>query len=257
MNLTKARFCFSTVASKPDIYASGTITCNKAEVNGDDARPLEFVNISRPAGYIKRDEGSIGSPASQKPRQVKRGSRKFVKRAGAIVCKNALKSNISSSASEPQSLTRPPSARLDPFAGFPVTMEPYMDTVLHRYKCFPESSIPSRKLTYCFLSPDFALVPSISKSPKAAQEWFSLAMTDAALFHSILCGSALYMDLLTGRRDSVERSTHMKESVHLLNARLQAPDTALSDSTLLTVTLLAEFEARTLFLSLPSYTSHI
>jgi hypothetical protein len=108
------------------------------------------------------------------------------------------------------------------------------------------------------IDPDFALVPSISETAKAAQEWFSLAITDAALFHSILCGSALYMDLLTGRRDSVERFTHMKESVHLLNARLQVPGMALSDSTLLTVALLAEFEARILFfLFLPSYTVHI
>lgn len=82
-------------------------------------------------------------------------------------------------------------------------------------------------------------------------------MTDAALFHSILCGSALYTDLLTGRRNSVERLTHMQESVHLLNTRLQAPDTPLSDSTLLAVALLAEFEARTPFLLLPPYTIHM
>jgi hypothetical protein len=245
------------VASKPDIYAAGTILCNKAEANSDDARPLKFVNISHPESHGRRAKKSIGNHASQKFQQVKRGSGKSVNRAGTTVCKNTLQSNISSSASEPQSLPRPPSARLDPFATFPVTMEPYMDTLLHRCKRLPQISNPSRKLTHCLLSPDFALVPSISKSPEAAQEWVSLAMTDAALFHSILCGSALYRDLLTRRRDSVERFTHMKESLHLLNTRLQVSDTALLDSTLLAVALLAEFEARTLFLLLPSHTIHI
>jgi hypothetical protein len=197
------------------------------------------------------------SHANQKLQRVKRGSRKSVNGAGATLCKNTLQSTISPSASKSQSLPRPPSTRLDPFATFPITMEPYMDTLLHRCKRLPQSSIPSRKLTHCLFSPDFALVPNISKSPKAAQEWFSLAMTDAALFHSILCGSALYMDLLTGRRDSVECFTHMKECVHLLNTRLQVSETALLDSTLLAVALLAEFEARTLLILLTSHTIHI
>ncbi|KAE9377527.1 hypothetical protein N431DRAFT_478767 [Stipitochalara longipes BDJ] len=212
---------------KPD---ERTTPCNKAETNCDDTRPLKFVNISRPAGHGRRAKKSSASRASQKLQSVKCGSRKSVNRACANVCENTLQINRLSSASESQSLPQSPSTRLDPFATFPVAMEPYMDTLLHRY---------------------FALAPSISKTAKAAQGWFLLAMTDAALFHSILCGSALYMDLLTGRQDSVERLTHMKESVHLLNTRLQVPDTALSDSTLFAVALLAEFEARMLFFFLP------
>jgi hypothetical protein len=79
----------------------------------------------------------------------------------------------------------------------------------------------------------------------AGQGWLPLAMTDAALFHSILCGSALYMDLLTGRRESLEKFKHMKEAVHLLSTRLQDPGSELSDSTIVAVAHLAEFEAST------------
>lgn len=143
MNLTKVRSCFSTVASKLDIYAAGTIPCNKEEANGDDARPLKFVNISRPTGHVRGAKKSLGSYASQKLQRMKRGSGKSMNRAGATVYKNTLQSNRSSSASEPQSLHRPPSARLDSFATFPVTMKPYMDALLHRCKRSPRTSIAS------------------------------------------------------------------------------------------------------------------
>jgi len=76
----------------------------------------------------------------------------------------------------------------------------------------------------------------------APPRWLSLAMTDAALFHSLLCGSALYMDTLAGRKESLETSKHMKEAVCLLSKRLQEPESGLSESTLVAVAHLADFE---------------
>jgi hypothetical protein len=67
-------------------------------------------------------------------------------------------------------------------------------------------------------------------------------MTDAALFHAILCGSALHMDLLAGRRESLEKIKHMKEAVYLLSKKLQEPEAELSDSTIVAVAHLADFE---------------
>lgn len=81
------------------------------------------------------------------------------------------------------------------------------------------------------------------KQVLSEQRWLPLAMTDAALFHSILCGTALYRDLRTRGRESVEKVNHMKEAVQLLSARLQDPEPELSDSTILAVAHLAEFEA--------------
>jgi hypothetical protein len=75
----------------------------------------------------------------------------------------------------------------------------------------------------------------------AAHGWLPLAMTDPALLHGILSGSALYFNLIIGREDSV-MFQHMKESVHLISIRLQNLSTGLSDSTLVTVAHLADFE---------------
>lgn len=74
-------------------------------------------------------------------------------------------------------------------------------------------------------------------------------MADAALFHSILYGTALYIDLLAGRQ-SLEKLKHMKEAVRLLRTRLQDPVSELSDSTILSVAHLAGFEAS-------SFVSHL
>ncbi len=76
----------------------------------------------------------------------------------------------------------------------------------------------------------------------SAQGWLPLAMTDPALFHSLLCGVLLYMDFLAGRRDSPLRFKHMNESVRLLNIRLQVDHPQLSGGTVAAVVHLAEFE---------------
>ncbi|KAG9230533.1 hypothetical protein BJ875DRAFT_444926 [Amylocarpus encephaloides] len=67
-------------------------------------------------------------------------------------------------------------------------------------------------------------------------------MTDAALLHTILCGSALFSHLLTGGTHSVEAYTHMKDSVHLISTQLQDPENEISDATLVSVAHLANFE---------------
>jgi hypothetical protein len=100
------------------------------------------------------------------------------------------------------------------------------------------------------LAIDLSLISNASRTSElgrgqdlAEQGWVPLAMKDAALFHLILCGSALYMDLVTGRRESLEMFKHMKEAVHLLSRRLQDLGSELDDSTILTVAHLAIFEA--------------
>jgi len=72
-------------------------------------------------------------------------------------------------------------------------------------------------------------------------------MTDEALFHSLLCGSALVMDIQMGRSESPERSRHMKDACHLVSARLQNPESEISDGTLVAVAHLADFEVSASF----------
>jgi hypothetical protein len=71
---------------------------------------------------------------------------------------------------------------------------------------------------------------------------FVFSHTDL-LSSSILCGSALFWDFQMGRSESPEKCRHMKEAVHLLNTRLQDPEVEISDSTILAVAHLADFEA--------------
>jgi hypothetical protein len=102
------------------------------------------------------------------------------------------------------------------------------------------------------LSTDISITSEGAKTSKvgsgqdlAVKCYLPLAMTDAALFHALLCGSALFFDIATGRGESPERFRHMTEAVHLLSARLQDPRSELSDSTIVAVAHLADFEAST------------
>ncbi len=71
--------------------------------------------------------------------------------------------------------------------------------------------------------------------------WLAVAFTDPALFNVILCTSAPHKNQLAGT-ESPEHFEHMKEAVHLLNVRLQDPGFQISDSIIVSVVHLAEYE---------------
>jgi hypothetical protein len=103
-------------------------------------------------------------------------------------------------------------------------------------------------LTWLFL--DVHITTDVIKSSNLGYEhdpeskgYLPLAMTDTALFHALLCGTALYRDAREGRRNSPEKCRHMTEAVSLLSTRLQDRRLELSDSTLVAVAHLADFEA--------------
>jgi hypothetical protein len=128
-----------------------------------------------------------------------------------------------------------------------VSITPVSFVSISFYSSFP--AITKSYLILNFPTIDIILTASPVKSPQqdsgkdvSARGWLSLAMTDAALFHSLLCGSALYRDLRTGRGDSVQGFKHMKEAIHLLSVRLQSLGPKISDSTIIAVAHLAEFE---------------
>jgi hypothetical protein len=129
-------------------------------------------------------------------------------------------------------------------------MEPYMYSLVQRCKNISSQlfSIPSgRCLCFSDLLATSKIVEVIKPDSSREiihQQWFSLALTDAALFHCILCGSALFSDQYVGRADSPERFKHMNEAVRLLNKKLQVSGDTLADSTLVAVAHLADFEVR-------------
>jgi hypothetical protein len=78
---------------------------------------------------------------------------------------------------------------------------------------------------------------------QADPAWLPLVMTDAALFHAILCTSALF---LYGTSDCgsigyLIQRRHMLEAIRLINARLSGNE-ATSDATITTILFLAKAE---------------
>jgi hypothetical protein len=67
---------------------------------------------------------------------------------------------------------------------------------------------------------------------------FELAMSDAALFHSIMCSSSLYLDFASGTSESPHSIIHKMEAIHLINVQLRATS-AVSDAIIGAVSFLA------------------
>jgi hypothetical protein len=73
------------------------------------------------------------------------------------------------------------------------------------------------------------------------QSLFETAMSDAALFHAILCSSSLYLDIASGNSESYYSIIHKTEAIHLVNTQLQ-DSSKVSDATIGTVDFLAVLE---------------
>lgn len=78
------------------------------------------------------------------------------------------------------------------------------------------------------------MLPTESKAISSA--WFPLIMSDAALFHALLCTSALL-----GGHNMIVQRRHMLESIRLINFRLRG-DGVTSDATITTILFMAKAE---------------
>ncbi|PVH78899.1 hypothetical protein DL98DRAFT_633581 [Cadophora sp. DSE1049] len=114
-----------------------------------------------------------------------------------------------------------PAANGIPFLNFPVPMQPYMRKLLY------QSSIMH------ITNPKQPINPADSA-------WFPMVMTDAALFHAVLCTSAIWVRILSANSDEFPQSKHMFEAVSLINGRLSDAD--ISDATITTILFLAKAE---------------
>jgi hypothetical protein len=72
---------------------------------------------------------------------------------------------------------------------------------------------------------------------------FELAMSRAALFHAIMCSSALYLNMVSGCSESSQSITHKVEAIHLINTQLQDMS-GMSDAIIGAVPFLAKIEVR-------------
>lgn len=77
-------------------------------------------------------------------------------------------------------------------------------------------------------------------------DMFSLAVTDAALFHMILCNSAAYVDVLSGDPQCLHTIVQKYEVIRHLQLELQS-DVTVTDAWIATVASLVTLEVRTVF----------
>lgn len=72
---------------------------------------------------------------------------------------------------------------------------------------------------------------------------FELALTDAALFHMLLCSSALYIDVADGKTESPVALHHKIMAIRHINSKLR--NMQVSDAIIGAVTYLAKVEVGT------------
>lgn len=78
---------------------------------------------------------------------------------------------------------------------------------------------------------------------------FTLAMTHPALFHMMMCSSAIHMDVYLGRQESRESQLYRLESIQSLNDGMK-PTLAISDARIAAVVYLAKVEVSLLLLGI-------
>jgi Fungal specific transcription factor domain len=70
---------------------------------------------------------------------------------------------------------------------------------------------------------------------------FTLALTTPAMFHMIMCSSAIYMDVYSGRQESRESQLHKLEAIQCLNNGMK-DKLGISDANIGAVAYLAKAE---------------
>jgi hypothetical protein len=77
------------------------------------------------------------------------------------------------------------------------------------------------------------------------QLWVPLALTDPALLSSILCSAGQFRARMNGEKEPLSAINHLKQTIRILNERLQGPLQEISDSTIAAVAGLALTEVPT------------
>ena len=149
-------------------------------------------------------------------------------------------------------LTLPPERwSMDPFDSLPIEMPPHRYDLL--YLCKPTARIISYKCHTASLH-GFADAIIIDVSvvaeylyPIEAQWgfnptkklWVPLALTDRALLSSVLCSADQFRARMNGRNEPPSTINHLKQTIQILNERLQNPLQATSNPTIAAVAGLA------------------
>ncbi|KAH7398057.1 hypothetical protein BKA64DRAFT_753898 [Cadophora sp. MPI-SDFR-AT-0126] len=204
---------FSTKSRPPRKHVS-----IKDKPMGVRASHFEFINVANPGVESEGTRQLIRTHVMQDVRNKQR-----MKARTAATQTNQGQSIFG--IHDPQSTQIPPlpAANGIPFLDFPVPLRPYMRKLLHQYTTL---------ITHI-------TNPKLPTNP-AESAWFPMVMTDAALFHAVLCASTIWVRILTGDSDEFSQSKHMFEAVSLVNGRLSNGD--ISDATIATVLFLAKAE---------------
>ena len=85
-------------------------------------------------------------------------------------------------------------------------------------------------------------VPStFQKQVRDQHRFFEMGLSDAALFHVIICSSSLFLDFASGSSESSRSIAHKTEAIRSINAHLQDAS-RISDAIIAAVGFLAKIE---------------
>ncbi|KAH8819441.1 hypothetical protein F5884DRAFT_760528 [Xylogone sp. PMI_703] len=193
---------------------------------------VKFVNVSRPRTKARSSKKATAVNLDLHRRERKNGN--STNKSHDMSSASAHNATITSNRKPlypdlaDLSIPRQPFALMDPFTKYPIDLEPYMCRLIDQYVQITTSV---EKVPWSCAGDDVS-----------ANGWLPLALTDEALFHSILCGSALYSEVVLKTGDSLEKTKHMMETIRLLNKNLRDPRFKVTDGTIIAVAHLAEYE---------------
>lgn len=134
----------------------------------------------------------------------------------------------------------PASGVLDPFSAMSLLITPRTQLLLHHYCKFIQHLMEFEKLT-----------SSVTVNVRLASSWlmmpmrkglFSLAVHDAALFHTFMSHYVAAYNLRFSTGDPAESMQHRTEAIRIVNERLLDPSKALNDGTIAAVANMAVYE---------------
>ncbi|CZT11418.1 hypothetical protein WAI453_004533 [Rhynchosporium graminicola] len=111
---------------------------------------------------------------------------------------------------------------LEPFNILPITGSPRLQLLVHHYNTYLINTL-------------------IPVNPK--DKWFNFAIIDAALFHGTMMPAAMHHRLVNGGSDQGEQAQLKRDTIMLVNQRLEDPVLSRSDFTIGAVTCLVLLEA--------------
>ena len=201
------------------------------------AGPLEFINATSSGQLAAGARGLIRTHVmSDYWRKQKKGNRRSNQDLSNTM------SVFTPLRSLPLSLSQPLGGP-DPFSTLPIEMKSFMYTILNRCELFP-----SYLIQLCsYVSDETDIVHEICPKTKEHENclsqcprliWLRMGLSDAAVLLSLLCVTALHIDVTDGKGHSFRTYALKRDALRAIGERLSDAQAGISDETITAVSLL-------------------